>query len=465
MPARPSGAVHAPLPSAGTEVPFSVRHFLQKGCAMHSRDSAFTLLAKPESRIVAANFLMQLGLQAIYFVGIIGCATYDLGADALVVSSLVLVLNVMLVVMSFVAGPLVDAVGPRRTLAVTLSVMAVAGLAGWLLPLSYGLLYALAAVQGAAFGVGSTSMDAYPRFVSDDPRYLQRVNSLVYTATSVAVIAGPALGGLIVSALPTKCDFAIMAFASLPAIALVWSTVEKIVPSRQRAAAGEACAAGTMGAGDGDARPKARPAGGARGFLADLAEGVRITWESEGLRMLFLIGFLGFFAYGAFDSLESLFYRDVLRAGAQWMGWLSAISGVGGTLGSLAVLRIPQRRLDMTALSAMLLVTGLGSMLYVGTGSIAWACVGQLVCGLGFGAMGPTRTTLTQAHCDVSHVGRVTSVMRVGMNSAGVLPLFVAPFLADAFGVQAVLFGASTMVAVVAVAFVARTRTRRESLG
>lgn len=420
------------------------------------------LLSKPEARIVAANFLMQLGLQAIYFVGIIGCATYDLGADALVVSSLVLVLNVMLVVMGFVAGPLVDAVGPRRTLAATLCVMAVAGLAGWLLPLSYALLYALAAVQGAAFGVGSTSMDAYPRFVSDDPRYLQRVNSLVYTATSVAVIAGPALGGLIVSALPTKCDFAIMAFASLPALALVWATVEKIAPSRQRPASGEASTAGT---GDGDGDLKARPATGARGFLGDLAEGVRITWQSEGLRTLFLIGFLGFFAYGAFDSLESLFYRDVLCAGAQWMGWLSAIAGVGGTLGSLAVLRIPSRRLDMTALSAMLLVTGVGSMLYVGTASVAWACVGQLISGLGFGAMGPTRTTLAQARCDVAHVGRVTSVMRVGMNSAGVLPLLVAPFVADALGVQATLFAASAMVAVVAALFVARTRSRRELLG
>lgn len=420
------------------------------------------LLSKPEARIVAANFLMQLGLQAVYFVGIIGCATYDLGADALVVSSLVLVLNVMLVVMSFAAGPLVDAVGPRRTLAATLSVMAVAGLAGWLLPLSYALLYALAAVQGAAFGVGSTSMDAYPRFVSDDPRYLQRVNSLVYTATSMAVIAGPALGGLIVSALPTKCDFAIMAFASLPAVALVWATVEKIAPSRQRPASGEAGAAGT-GAGDPDL--KARPATGARGFLGDLAEGVRVTWQSEGLRTLFLIGFLGFFAYGAFDSLESLFYRDVLHAGAQWMGWLSAIAGVGGTLGSLAVLRIPSRRLDMTALSAMLLVTGVGSMLYVGTASVAWACVGQLVSGLGFGAMGPTRTTLAQARCDVAHVGRVTSVMRVGMNSAGVLPLLVAPFVADALGVQATLFAASAMVAAVAALFVARTRSRRELLG
>ncbi len=423
------------------------------------------LLSKPEARIVAANFLMQLGLQAIYFVGIIGCATYDLGADALVVSSLVLVLNVMLVVMSFVAGPLVDAVGPRRTLAATLSVMAVAGLAGWLLPLSYALLYALAAVQGAAFGVGSTSMDACPRFVSDDPRYLQRVNSLVYTATSVAVIAGPALGGLIVSALPTKCDFAIMAFASLPALALVWATVEKIAPSRQRPASGEACATGMGAAGTGDGDLKARPATGARGFLGDLAEGVRITWQSEGLRTLFLIGFLGFFAYGAFDSLESLFYRDVLRAGAQWMGWLSAIAGVGGTLGSLAVLRIPSRRLDMTALSVMLLVTGAGSMLYVGTASVAWACVGQLISGLGFGAMGPTRTTLAQARCDVAHVGRVTSVMRVGMNSAGVLPLLVAPFVADALGVQATLFAASAMVAAVAARFVARTRSRRELLG
>ena len=425
---------------------------------MHSRDSAFTLLAKPESRIVAANFLMQLGLQAIYFVGIIGCATYDLGADALVVSSLVLVLNVMLVVMSFVAGPLVDAVGPRRTLAVTLSVMAVAGLAGWLLPLSYGLLYALAAVQGAAFGVGSTSMDAYPRFVSDDPRYLQRVNSLVYTATSVAVIAGPALGGLIVSALPTKCDFAIMAFASLPAIALVWSTVEKIVPSRQRAAAGEACAAGTMGAGDGDARPKARPAGGARGFLADLAEGVRITWESEGLRMLFLIGFLGFFAYGAFDSLESLFYRDVLRVGTGWMGWLSAVSGIGGMLGSMLVLKIPKEHFSLRLLAAILVLVGVGSMLYTGTPFVLVAAVGQVVTGIGFGALAPVRTTLTQRRSDPTNIGRVTSVMRVGMNSAGVLPLLAAPALASAFGVQAVLFGASTFAALVGVWYLVRVR-------
>ncbi|MGN0075594.1 MAG: MFS transporter [Parafannyhessea sp.] len=406
----------------------------KKGAASRSEAS------RDAARIVAASFFMQLGFQATYFVGIIGCATYVLGADAFAVSGMVLVLNLALVVAGLAAGPLVDAVGPQRTLSFSLALMSAAGLAGWLLPVSYPLLYAVAALQGALFGLATTAMDAYPRFVSADEAFLLRANSLVSSAASVAVIAGPALGALIVSAFPTQADFAVLAFAPLPALALVRATGEKIVPSRPESAAG-----------------------GGRGFAASLVEGVRVTFVDGSLRLLFLVGFLGFFAYGAFDSLESLFYRDVLHAGAQWMGWLSSIAGVGGTVGSLLAMRVPTRRLNVTTLSLMLLVTGVGSMIYVGTGSIAWACAGQLVTGLGFGAMGPIRTTLTQRYASFEQVGRVISVMRVGMNSAGVLPLLVAPFLADAFGVQAVLFSASTLVALIAVGFVVGTSRGRGS--
>lgn len=320
--------------------------------------------------------------------------------------------------------------------------MSAVGLAGWLLPVSYPLLYVVAALLGALFGLATTAMDAYPRFVSADEAFLLRANSLVSSSASVAVIAGPALGGLIVSALPTQADFAVLAFAPLPALALVRATGEKVAPNRSGAAAN-----------------------GGRGFAASLAEGVRATFASGSLRLLFLVGFLGFFAYGAFDSLESLFYRDVLHASAQWMGWLSSIAGVGGTAGSLLAMRVPAKRLSVTLLSAMLLVTGVGSMIYVGTGSIAWACVGQLVTGLGFGAMGPIRTTLTQRYASFEQVGRVISVMRVGLNSAGVLPLLVAPFLADAFGVQAVLFSASAMVTVIAAGFVVGTSRGRTDDG
>lgn len=338
------------------------------------------------ARIVAASFFMQLGFQATYFVGIIGCATYVLDADAFAVSGMVLVLNMALVVAGLAAGPLIDAVGLRRTLLFSLALMSAAGLAGWLLPVSYPLLYLVAALLGSLFGLSTTAMDAYPRFVSADDRFLLRANSLVSSAASVAVVAGPALGGLIVSAFPTQADFAVLAFAPLPALALVRATGEKVVPNRSGAAANGAPAAGEA---DG------APAPASAGFWSSLAEGVRATFASRSLRLLFLVGFLGFFAYGAFDSLESLFYRDVLHASAQWMGWLSAIVGVGGTAGSLLAMRVPAKRLSVTLLSAMLLVTGVGSMIYVGTGSIMWACVGQLVTGLGFGAMGPIRTTLT----------------------------------------------------------------------
>ena len=107
----------------------------------------------------------------------------------------------------------------------------------------------------------------------------------------------------------------------------------------------------------------------------------------------------------------------------------------------------------MGLLCALLLLTGLGSMLYVGTPLVACAAAGQFLAGLGFGSMGPVRTSLVQSRCDVSHVGRVTSVIRIGLNGAGTLPLVVAPFLARVLGVQAVLFAASTFCAAIAVVF------------
>ena len=48
----------------------------------------------------------------------------------------------------------------------------------------------------------------------------------------------------------------------------------------------------------------------------------------------------------------------------------------------------------------------------------------------------------------------------MGLNSAGVLPLLVAPFLANALGVQPVLFGASTLTAVISAVLVAYAAKR-----
>jgi len=392
----------------------------------------------PTRRLVAINFLQQLGFQATYFVGIIGCATYVLGAGALEISVLVLCLNAFLVIGSFAAGAVIDAVGPRHTLVASLLAMSVMGFVGWFAPVSYPVLYLMGIMGGFLFGVGTTAMDAYPRYMVDRRGELKRMNSLNNTATSLSVIVGPTLGGTMTTVLPIQCVFSILALCVLPAVWLVWKTPETTCPARA---------------------PKSDRRG-AKDFLADIGEGIRITFSHDELRLLFFIGFLGFFCYGAFDSLESLFYRDYLRVGTEWMGWLSAFAGVGATLGSLVILKVPSKRLSMKLLSAFLLLTGVGSMVYTGTPLLACTVAGQVLTGLGFGAMGPVRSTLTQERCDPSYVGRVTSVMRVGLNSAGVLPLLVAPFLANALGVQPVLFGASTLTAVISAVLVAYTAKR-----
>lgn len=403
-------------------------------------------LSTPTRRIVAMNFFSMLAFQATYFVGVIGCATYVLGLGALEVSALVFLLNVVLVAGNLASGPVIDAIGPRRTLMAVLSVTSVLGAVAWLAPVSYPELVLVAMALGLSFGMSTTAIDAYPRYFSEDAGELARMNSLNQVATGASVVIGPAMAGWITTWAPVQCVFSLLMLAPVPAVAFAWATCEELTAARRAA----------------DAE---RPAGGLRGFLSNAAEGVRIVFGREDLRVLFFIGFLGFFAYGAFDSLESLFYRDVLRVGADWMGWLSAVSGVGGVAGSLLVLKIPKQSLSTRLLALILTLVGVGSMIYTGTPFVAVAAMGQVITGIGFGALAPVRTTLMQQRCEPGNVGRVSSIMRMGMNSAGTLPLLVSPALADAFGPQAVLFGASTLAALIGLVFALRAQDGKKGAG
>ena len=420
-------------------------------------------LSTPTRRIVAMNFFSMLAFQATYFVGVIGCATYVLGLGALEVSALVFLLNVVLVAGNLASGPVIDSIGPRRTLMAVLSATSALGAVAWLAPVSYPELVLVAMALGLSFGMSTTAIDAYPRYFSEDAGELARMNSLNQVATGASVVFGPAMAGWITTWAPVQCVFSLLMLAPVPAVALAWATREELTAAR-RAAGGDGsdveadvCPDGAVGA--------ERPAGGQRGFLSNAAEGVRIVFGREDLRVLFFIGFLGFFAYGAFDSLESLFYRDVLRVGADWMGWLSAVSGVGGVAGSLLVLKIPKQSLSTRLLALILTLVGVGSMIYTGTSFVAVAAVGQVITGIGFGALAPVRTTLMQQRCEPGNVGRVSSIMRMGMNSAGTVPLLVSPALADAFGPQAVLFGASTLAALIGLAFALRAQDGKKGVG
>ena len=374
-------------------------------------------LSTPTRRLVLANFLLVVCFTATYFVGLIGCATYQLGAGAFEVSALVVLVNVTLVVGGALAGVVTDRIGPRRTLVASLAGFALIGVFALLMPLNYPMLAVASALEGLADGFCGTTVSAYPRFLTNRPRELKRLNSLCGTSVSVAVIVGPLVGGAVTALSTNQVCFATIPVALLLAAVLVWATPEALD------AMGEQHRDNQQG-------EKAAASGG---FWHQLAEGFRVT-----------------FSHG---TLRTLFYRDVLRVGGDWMGWLSACAGVGATAGSLLVVRVPTKRLTLGTLSALLLVTGLGSMIYVGTANVGVAILGQLVTGLGFGAMRPVKDTILQRSCDISYVGRVTAVMNAGTNSAGTLPLLVAPLVANVLGVQGTLFAASAIVAALALAF------------
>lgn len=398
-------------------------------------------ISPSERRLVIARLFARIGFDSCYFVGIIGAATYTLDADAFVVAALTLILNVTLAAGNGVAGVIIDRIGPRKTLIGSLVALSVCGVAIQFFETSVISLAIDSLVFGLAVGFMDTAFRAFPAFLDTDPEALKRANSLLETATDIAIIIGPAIGGLIVLSFPVRRVFVVLAIASLVAILIIRECHELVCPVSDKTARGE----GDAAAAGGD-------------FWGEFSEGLRLTFDSPELRLILAAGFLGFFAFGAFDSLESLFYRDVLRVGAEWMGWLSTIMGVGCLAGSLSLIRIPERRVGMPLLLLTLLVTGIGSMLYVGTSNVWCAAAGQLVTGLGFGLMQPLQSLLVQRDCPLSHLGRVMAAMRIGLQSAGILPLLVAPFLANAFGVQAVLFCASTCVTLVAVAFLARGR-------
>lgn len=87
------------------------------------------------------------------------------------------------------------------------------------------------------------------------------------------------------------------------------------------------------------------------------------------------------------------------------------------------------------------MAVGIGSMVYVGTDMLGVAIIGQAINGLAWGFLEPLQMILIQERADIKYLGRITGFVRFGLMSAGVLPLLAAPFLAEALGVQAVLFG------------------------
>ena len=390
-------------------------------------------------RLVLMRFFAYLGIQCAYFIGVVGTLTYALGGGVGDNVLGVAWLNFSLIAGSSLGGVVLDRVGPRRYFALAVSALLAAAIVCPLLSGSVTGVLASATLLGAAMGMADLLSKAFPAYLTDDPVELQRVNSVLYTVSNTAVILGPLMGGAIAASVSTSAVFWLLggcaALSVLPAIGF---------------------------------RPARRPSpvreGGERGGRASSSpdEGFRTVFASPALALLFWSCFFAFFGYGAFDPLESLYYRDVLHVGVGWMGALSAAAGVGGVVGSLAAMRLPTRHATIRTVLALLFAQGLSCLVYVGTPWVGVAFVCQALVGATFGMVMPIHTMLVQRHAPLDAIGRVNAAMLFGNNVSGVVPLFAAPALSRALGVQGALLAASSLVALAPAAiFLARRREVR----
>lgn len=419
-------------------------------------------LAPAARRLVLMRFLIYVGIQSCYFIGVLGTLTYSMGGEVASTAVVVALLNLFQIVGSFAGGAYLDARGPRLHFALLVIVMLAVDafcivFGGDMSALTFG-----AACLGFSLGFFEPVSRSYPAYLTADAIELKRINSALSIVSNIGVVVGPLIGGAIASVAPTRAVFAFMGacvvLAVIPAAGFRPVIGVRAEGGGQDAGLAAELTEGSAGAGT-DCRaagPSGRPAssrsslgpsGLPAGSRSSLIEGIRAVFSNAALSFLFWAGFLSYLGYGALDPLESLYYRDVLQVGVAWMGWLSAASGVGAVAGALLVLRIPVRRVTVRTLLVLLCGMGVGCLVYVGTPYVLVALVGQVLLGLAFGMIVPLQNTLVQMHAEVEVIGRANSMMTFGASAGGVIPLLMSPWLAAMLGVQGTLLLASVLVA------------------
>ena len=406
------------------------------------------LFSKPQSslsaqakRLVAMRFLIYTGFQTSYFIGVIGTLTYADDASVVATSLAVLFMNVFVILGSFAGGAALDAWGPRRHFLLSIVGALATGTAIIAFGSATGVVLLGAVLLGFTMGFAQPIATSYPAYLTDDPVELKDINSAIAMFSNVSIIVGPTLGGFVAAAASSRAVFVLMMLFTVLALIAGWG----FKPRAGQAAGYE----DEPAAGDITSDKVGQSPNSSASSRVTFATSIKTVFTNSVLALLFCIIFLSNFGYGAFDPLESFFYRDVLHVGVEWMGWLSSASGVGAVLGAVLALRLPAHLVNLKTLLVALMSVGLGSLLYVGTPYVGVALVGQIALGIAWGVVNPLHNTIVQTTAPLEQLGCVNSVMGFGNMFAGVAPLAIAPWLAATFGVQRTLVGAGMVVTAV----------------
>lgn len=196
-----------------------------------ARAAARAGLPRGTVALVTVRFLLYLGVQASYFIGIIGALAYQTDATTVDLACAVGLFNLFIVAGNAAGGSLLDVRGPRVHTAVALCVAFASCVAFQFVEMGVGAVLVMGAAFGFATGVGFAYLSSYPAYLSADADELKRVNALLSVVSNGAVVLGPAVGGVIAAALPVQRVFL---FSAVCAVAAAFPAARLLVHASAR---------------------------------------------------------------------------------------------------------------------------------------------------------------------------------------------------------------------------------------
>jgi MFS family permease len=372
---------------------------------------------------VGARFLSDMAMQVLSVA--IGWQVYDIERSALALGLVGLCQFAPMFLLTLPAGELADRVNPRHLLAATLLVQAACGGlflgCSWLAPHTALPFYFILVLFGAARGFSEPAEQSLLAFLVPPERLAKAIarNSSLLT---LAVIAGPALGGLLSAAGPvlTYCTcLGAFLLSAMLAASLGGRTVEH--SATQAASRWER-----------------------------VREGIRFVRARPivlGAISLDLFAVL----LGGAVALLPVFARDVLQVGPLGLGLLRSAPAAGAAVTALVVEQRPIERRGGTRLFVAVAIFGIATIVFGLSGNFYLSLAALFVTGASDMVSVLIRSSLVNFATPDTMRGRVGAVTMLFVGASNELGQFESGMTAAWFGtIPAVVLGGVGTLLVVA---------------
>jgi MFS family permease len=342
-------------------------------------------------------------------------------------------------VVGVVVGALVDRHPRRPILVITDLVQAgllvTIPLLWWIHRLSFPALLVVVMAYGTASVInGAAAMSLLPRLVQRGD--LQRAHARGDGADAVAMSAGPALGGLLVSAVGAPAAVLVDA-ATYVYSAATLSRIKVTEPRPKRGVS-------------------------ARDLVLEIRDGVRWIYKGSGLTTLAISTHAWFVGNAVIGVVLAPYALDALSLTPFQFGLIGALGGIGALLGAAVTTRVGLRLGTGRTIIACHAITTVGVLVMVTAGGTSHAVASVAVLGAGVGlyglAIGMSNShemSFRQLVTPDELQARTNTTLRSLNRAVMVIAAPLAGILADDWGIRPTLLAAAAVFALVSLGLAA----------